>query len=226
MNGLRRAALYATRPLRRRVLARRIRRLVLERWDGLDLVVLPEVLNPVVFRTGVVLAEAVAHRIASSGRALRVLDLGCGAGLAGLAAARGGAAVVATDLNSAAVRCARLNALLNRLETRIDVREGDLFVPVAGERFDLVAFNPPFFPGTPLDAYDLAWRSPDAWERFCSGLPAVLSPGGKALALLSDHADLGGMTGQALAAGCAIEKQDEVDLGDERIFLLTLRTQG
>jgi len=27
---------------------------------------------------------------------------------------------------------------------RMDVRHGDLFAPVTGERFDLILFNPPF----------------------------------------------------------------------------------
>ncbi len=57
--------------------------------------------------------------------------------------------VVAVDINPAAVRCAQINALLNQLEQRIEVRRGDLFAPVAGERFDLVLFNPPFLRGAP-----------------------------------------------------------------------------
>ena len=48
---------------------------------------------------------------------------------------------------------------MNQLEHRIDVRHGDLFEPVAGERFDLVLFNPPFLLGAPQDERDAAWRS-------------------------------------------------------------------
>ena len=36
----------------------------------------------------------------------------------------------------------RLNAALNEVE--VDVRDGSFFEPVAGERFDLIATNPPF----------------------------------------------------------------------------------
>ena len=39
--------------------------------------------------------------------------------------------------------------ILHRLEDRIEAREGDLFAPVAGETFDLILFNPPFFRGEP-----------------------------------------------------------------------------
>ena len=57
--------------------------------------------------------------------------------------------VTAVDINPDAVRCARINALQHHLETCIEVRQGDLFEPVQGERFDLVLFNPPFFRGQP-----------------------------------------------------------------------------
>jgi len=56
---------------------------------------------------------------------------------------------MAVDINPVAVRCARANAVLNGLDDRIHVLEGDLFDPLPGNaRFDLVAFNPPFFRGT------------------------------------------------------------------------------
>ena len=50
--------------------------------------------------------------------------------------------VVATDVNPRALAMARLTAELNELD--IDVRDGSLFDPVAGETFDLIATNPPF----------------------------------------------------------------------------------
>ena len=49
-------------------------------------------------------------------RGLPTLELGCGLGLAGLAAAAAGARVVATDYEPDAVRFARLNARANRLD--------------------------------------------------------------------------------------------------------------
>jgi methylase of polypeptide subunit release factors len=93
------------------------------------------------------------------------------------------------DVNPEAVRCTRINALLNRLEDRIDVREGDLFAPVEGRQFDLVLFNPPFFRGAPKNRLDAAWRGDDVLERFAAGLPAALKPEGRALIVLSTHGD-------------------------------------
>jgi HemK-related putative methylase len=171
----------------RPVVRRRLGRTVLEWVDGVPLVVLPEVFNPKVFRTGVWLARAVAALPAPdrSATAPRALDMGTGSGIGAVFAARRGYRVTAVDVNPHAVRCARLNAALNGLEERIEVRLGDLFAAVEGERFDLVLFNPPFFRGAPRGPLDAAWRSQDVIERFAAGLPAALAPRGRALLLLS-----------------------------------------
>lgn len=74
----------------------------------------------------------------------RSLDLGTGCGVQALHLARHSDQVVATDVNQRALRIARFNAALNGMADRIDVRDGSFFEPVAGERFDLIATNPPF----------------------------------------------------------------------------------
>jgi HemK-related putative methylase len=154
----------------------------LENVCGLRILVLPGVANPHLLRTGAFFAACLdAGELA--GRS--VLDLGTGSGVCALAAARHTGQVVAVDISRAAVRCARANALINQLEHRVDVRHGDLFEPVAGERFDLVLFNPPFQLGTPEDERDAAWRSVDVAARFARGLGAHLAPAGEALLLLS-----------------------------------------
>jgi methylase of polypeptide subunit release factors len=71
------------------------------------------------------------------------LDVGTGSGYQALLASRHAGRVVATDANPTALEFARFNAALNRA-TNIEFREGSLFEPVAGERFDLVVSNPPF----------------------------------------------------------------------------------
>ena len=78
---------------------------------------------------------------------------------------------------------------MNDLDERVDVREGDLFAPLEGERFDLVLFNPPFLLGAPKDHRDAAWRSEDGARRFAAGLGEHLAPGGAALVLLSSFGD-------------------------------------
>jgi release factor glutamine methyltransferase len=159
----------------------------LERVHELPFVVIPSVFNPKIPRTG----EFLASRIDSSlvHRDWEVLDMGTGSGVGAVFAAKHARRVVAVDINPAAVRCAGINALLNQLEHKIDVRHGDLFAPVTGERFDLVLFNPPFVKGAPQDDRDRAWRSRDVAERFAAGLGDHLKPAGSAVVLLSTFGD-------------------------------------
>ncbi len=72
------------------------------------------------------------------------LDLGTGCGVQALHLAAHSDRVVATDVNTRALRMTRFNAALNGLPAPVDVREGSFFEPVRGERFDLIATNPPF----------------------------------------------------------------------------------
>ena len=63
--------------LQRAILSRRVGRLVLEQVGGIELVVLPDVFNPAVFRTTPLLVDAIG---AHARPAMRVLDVGTGTG--------------------------------------------------------------------------------------------------------------------------------------------------
>ncbi|MBU6400723.1 MAG: methyltransferase [Verrucomicrobia bacterium] len=73
----------------------------------------------------------------------RVLDLGAGCGIQGLLMAGHCERVTAVDTNPRALNLTAFNARLNRL-TNVECRLGNLFAPVAGERFDLILCNPPY----------------------------------------------------------------------------------
>jgi release factor glutamine methyltransferase len=168
-------------------------RVVVEQVLGLPIVVLPQVMNPVLFGTGQYLAQVVTEMLSADGERTRerVLDMGTGSGIGAVFAARYAREVVAVDINPDAVRCARINVLLHGLEERVTVREGDLFAPVQGERFDLVLFNPPFLPGQPRDQFERALWSTDVLERFGAGLREHLAEDGAALVVLSSLAEHG-----------------------------------
>jgi release factor glutamine methyltransferase len=166
---------------------RKYERVALEHVGGIPLLVLPDVFNPKLLRSGEFLVSQLSREDLLP-LASRVLDLGCGSGASGIwAAAMRGCSVVSSDINPSAVRCTRINALLNNVE--LDIRQGDLFAPVEQERFDVVLFNPPYYRGVPRDALDHAWRSPDMPEQFASGLASSLRPTGHALVVLSSDGE-------------------------------------
>lgn len=81
----------------------------------------------------------------------QVLEVGCGWGAVGVAAARRApfGRVVLTDVNRRAARLAEENLARNRARNA-EVRVGDLFEPVGDETFDVVVSNPPYRAGRPL----------------------------------------------------------------------------
>lgn len=92
------------------------------------------------------LVEAVLSKVADVESAVRILDVGTGSGAIALALASElpNAEITATDLSTPALQIATENA--DHLHTRERIRflAGDLFEPVASERFDLVVSNPPY----------------------------------------------------------------------------------
>lgn len=212
--------------LQRPWLVRRVQRHVIEEVEGVPLVVTPGVLNPVVFRGGAFLARVVQQtRVgtdrtddngeSSSAQPAWILDMGTGSGVVAITAARRGYRAVGVDINPQAVRCARANVALHGLDERIEIVQGDLFQPVAGRQFDLIAFNPPFFRGKPADYKDMAWRGTDVMERFASGLAGALRPGGQALVLLSTDGDPAGMLRALADHGFSVTAIAHRDFGNE-----------
>jgi HemK-related putative methylase len=110
----------------------------------------------------------------------RVLDLGTGTGIQGIFASDRAARVVGTDINPDAVKCAAKNIKLNNV-TNMEVRAGDLFAPVKGERFDLIVWLPPAFFVTPRTVAERAFacdRNGEVLARFCRQASDYLSPDG------------------------------------------------
>ncbi len=82
----------------------------------------------------------------------RILDLCCGGGSIGLAAAwYGQARVDLADIDTAALALAAENRDRLGLGERVDIIPSDLFAGLQGRRYDLILSNPPY-----VDAGDLA----------------------------------------------------------------------
>jgi release factor glutamine methyltransferase len=92
------------------------------------------------------LVEAALSKVADSESAVRILDLGTGSGAIALSLASElpHAEITATDLSEPALQIAAENADHLHLRERIRFLAGDLFEPVASERFDVVVSNPPY----------------------------------------------------------------------------------
>jgi release factor glutamine methyltransferase len=205
---------------------RRYRSLTLEYIGGRPFVVLPEVFNPGLFRTSGFLVE----QLTASGlhEDSAVLDMGTGSGIGAVFAAAIARHVIAVDINPEAVRCTRINTLLNRVEDRTCIYEGDLFVPVAGKKFDLILLNPPYFRGQPNDAHDTAWRSHDTVEHFAAALPQYLKPGGYALVVLSSDGDAPAFLEAFRRCGLKVEAAARRDLINEvlTVYRLAIESAG
>lgn len=91
---------------------------------------------------GIASASTNLLRITLRDRVASALDLGCGCGILALYLSTHCDRVVATDISARACSFTRFNAALNQAD--IEVLEGSLFEPVAGQRFRLITSNPPF----------------------------------------------------------------------------------
>lgn len=139
----------------------------------LDLRVTPDTLVP---RAETELLVELALQRLPVDRPLRIADLGTGSGAIALALAseRPRARVIATDASAAALAVAGSNAAALRI-ANVAFREGDWLAPLAGERFDLVASNPPYVAvGDPhLGQGDLRFEPAAALSSGADGLDAI-----------------------------------------------------
>lgn len=205
--------------------ARRHGRLDLARIGELRLVVLPSVFHPeFFFATAFFLRQIERLQLPDGARAL---DMGTGSGAIAVVLAKRGAIVTAVDLNPAAARCAQINAMIHDVEGRMQVLEGDLFEPLAGARFELIAFNPPFYDRPARDMTDRAWAGgtdQQTLRRFLALAPSHLLPGGRILIGASTEAPYTAWLRHA--PGYHVRLIGQQELVGERLFLFSLQPYG
>ena len=110
----------------------------------------------------------------------KVLDIGCGMGVLGIAAARiFQANVVMSDVNERAVMLARKNIKLNNVDCKIF--QGSLYEKITDNDFDLVLSNPPQTAGKNI-CFELIEQSKNFLRKGASlQLVARHNKGGKTL---------------------------------------------
>lgn len=130
--------------------------------------------------------------------ACRVLDLCTGSGALATAIALlcPSAQVSASDLSENALSVARHNA--EKLGASVTFYQGDLFVPLRGQTFDLIVSNPPYVPdGEIASLQEEVLREPrmalaggadglNFYRRIAQDAPAFLVPGGRLLLEIGD----------------------------------------
>jgi ribosomal protein L3 glutamine methyltransferase len=137
-------------------------------------------------------SDALEPWLPDAGNIGAVLDL-CtgGASLAILAAHRfGQATVIGSDLSVEALALAAENIDLHRLADRVSLRQGSLWSPLEGERFDLVLCNPPYVNAASMAELPAEFRHEpqgalaggndgmDLIRQIMAGARAHLHPGG------------------------------------------------
>ena len=169
-----------------------------QRFMGLELLAGPQALIP--RRETELLGEAAAQLLQSAsaaGRRAMALDVCTGSGnLAfGIAARVPGASMFAADLSEEAVALARRNAVHLNLQSRVELRQGDLLAPFDTPEFlgriDVLVCNPPYIssgklgsmPGEIADfepqlAFDGGPFGIRILQRLLRDAPRFLRPGG------------------------------------------------
>jgi ribosomal protein L3 glutamine methyltransferase len=90
-----------------------------------------------------------------------VLDLCTGSGCLAILAAQlfANAEIHTTELSKDALDVARINLRDHELEKRITLHQGDLFAPVANQKFDLIIANPPYVAKAEVEAFPPEYKA-------------------------------------------------------------------
>jgi release factor glutamine methyltransferase len=148
-------------------------------FRGFEFNVFPGVYEP--REDSFVLADAVTKL-----KAKTVLDMGCGTGIIGIAAALCGAKVWFVDVDERAVENAKKNTSIAGIKHATFVKS-DLFERIGAARFELIAFNPPYIECAIHENVAVCGglKGREVLDRFLAEMEHYLTPGGRVLFLQS-----------------------------------------
>jgi len=90
--------------------------------------------------------------------AIKILDLCSGTGIQAILLSRNGRKIIGVELSHEVANVGRFNTILNNVEKKVKILQGDLYAPVKNMKFDLVVSNPPFIPVPDTLQYPLCGR--------------------------------------------------------------------
>lgn len=142
-----------------------------------------------------------------------VLELGCGSGIISIYAAKKGALVTATDINTTALEYLEKSAEKNKV--KVEVKESNLFEKLGNRIFDYIIINPPYYPKNPKSVKEKAWFCGENFEYFEALfilLPIYITSMNEVYMILSED--------------CELEKIKAIALKNEIAFELVLEKNG
>lgn len=163
-----------------------------------------------------------------------VLDMGTGCGILAVLAAEKARQVLAVDINPYAIRCAKRNAEINGVKSKIDFLLGDLFKPINPEEiFDLIIFNPPYLPSEQNEEkiwIGKAWAGGETGrkiiDRFICEGPKFLRRNGRIMLVQSSLSDIEKTLEMFGELNFEAEIVAEVKVPFERIVLIEAKRLG
>lgn len=162
----------------------------------------------------------------------KCLDFGCGSGIQAVAMLKAGAKeVLSADINDAALKETEIkvkkflneskNCATQKLGHFLGARKSDLFSKVK-EKFDLIAFNPPYVPSD-----EIKWKDLDGGDKgrvvidkFISGVKTHLAPKGIVILLISSLNNVSGVVSEFNKKGFKVKIEAKKKLFFEELMIL------
>lgn len=158
------------------------------RYRGIDLIIPPEVFHPGFFSSTKLLLKYIATQPLNK---YSLLELGAGSGLISMFAAKRGAHVTASDINTVAIRYLNKNTGINQV--KIDIIQSDLFKDIPLQIFDYIIINPPYYKKEPRTESDYAWYcglNGEYFEQLFNDLFSYAHPSTNVFMVLCDGCDI------------------------------------